>query len=106
METDRPDQHRRSHDISRCPSDESRPPLGRGCRGRGLAEPGCRQTWRARWSKQDVLNVGALALDPTNPNHLYCGTGEANLSADSYPGVGLYHSTNGGTTWRLLAASQ
>ena len=64
------------------------------------------QTWRARWSKQDVLNVGALALDPTNPDHLYCGTGEANLSADSYPGVGLYHSTNGGTTWRLLAASQ
>ena len=22
------------------------------------------------------------------------------------PGVGLYHSTNGGNTWRLLAASQ
>ena len=34
-------------------------------------------------------NIGALAIDPTNPNILYCGTGEADLSADSYPGVGL-----------------
>jgi photosystem II stability/assembly factor-like uncharacterized protein len=64
------------------------------------------RTWKALWSRQDVLNVGALAIDPTNADRLYCGTGEANLSADSYPGVGLYHSVNGGKTWGLLAASQ
>ena len=62
-------------------------------------------TWRALWHRQRVLNVGSLAIDPTDPDVLYCGTGEANLSADSYAGVGIYRSTNGGTSWRLLASS-
>lgn len=64
------------------------------------------QTWTPLWRKQDVLNVGALAIAPNNPDVLYCGTGEANLSTDSYPGVGLYRSTDGGKTWGLLAASR
>jgi photosystem II stability/assembly factor-like uncharacterized protein len=49
------------------------------------------------------LNIGSLAIDPTNPATLYCGTGEANLSADSYPGVGIYRSIDGGESWQLLA---
>jgi len=63
------------------------------------------KTWRSLWHDQDVLNVGSLAIDPTDPQILYCGTGEANLSADSYPGVGMYQTTDGGETWRLLAES-
>jgi photosystem II stability/assembly factor-like uncharacterized protein len=63
------------------------------------------RTWKALWHLQSVLNVGALAIHPTNPKILYCGTGEANLSADSYAGVGLYRSANGGKTWTLLASS-
>jgi photosystem II stability/assembly factor-like uncharacterized protein len=60
--------------------------------------------WRRVWDDQAAtLNIGALALDPRNPDQLYCGTGEANLSPDSYPGTGLYHSQNGGEAWELLA---
>ena len=62
------------------------------------------RTWRALWHAQPVLNIGALAIDPANPAILYAGTGEANLSADSYPGVGIYKTTNGGRTWRRLAS--
>ncbi len=62
------------------------------------------RSWRALWHRQRVLNVGSLALDPHNSSVLYAGTGEANLSADSYPGVGIYRSTNGGASWRLLAS--
>lgn len=43
--------------------------------------------------------VGSLALDPANPSTLYVGTGEANASGDSAAGVGIYKSTDGGTTW-------
>jgi photosystem II stability/assembly factor-like uncharacterized protein len=63
------------------------------------------RTWKALWHLQSVLNVGALAIHPTNPKILFCGTGEANLSADSYAGVGLYRTTNGGKTWTLFASS-
>jgi photosystem II stability/assembly factor-like uncharacterized protein len=63
------------------------------------------KTWRAIWRDQDILNIGSLAIDPAKPDVLYCGTGEANLSADSYPGVGLYRSTDGGASWALLAPS-
>jgi photosystem II stability/assembly factor-like uncharacterized protein len=64
------------------------------------------RNWQPQWHEQDVLNVGALAMDPRNANVLYCGTGEANLSADSYPGVGLLRTPDGGTTWKVLSASE
>jgi photosystem II stability/assembly factor-like uncharacterized protein len=61
------------------------------------------QHWRGLWHSQPTLNIGSLAIDPTNPAIVYCGTGEANLSADSYPGVGLFRSINGGESWQILA---
>src|SRR5439155_19390506 len=36
---------------------------------------------------------------------IYVGTGEANLSADSYSGVGIYQTANAGATWKMLAPS-
>jgi photosystem II stability/assembly factor-like uncharacterized protein len=51
------------------------------------------------------LNIGSLAIDPKNPDVIYCGTGEANLSADSYGGVGIYKTADGGATWKLLASA-
>jgi photosystem II stability/assembly factor-like uncharacterized protein len=60
-------------------------------------------TWQPLWHHQDSLNVGSLAIDPQQPDTLYCGTGEANLSADSHAGVGVYRSLDAGATWLLLA---
>lgn len=62
------------------------------------------QSWHSCWNDQDILNIGSLAVDPRNPDTIYCGTGEANLSLDSYPGVGLYNSRDAGRTWQLLAS--
>jgi photosystem II stability/assembly factor-like uncharacterized protein len=64
------------------------------------------QTWRPLWHSEPTLNVGSVAVDPSNPLILYCGTGEANLSADCYPGVGVFRSTDGGNTWHILAPAQ
>jgi len=47
------------------------------------------------------LSIGALALNPTDPNVLLAGTGEANASGDSYDGIGILKTTNGGTTWTV-----
>ena len=63
------------------------------------------QSWQALWHKQATLNIGALAIDPSNPATIYCGTGEANLSADSYPGVGIFRTLDG-VNWQLLAGAE
>ncbi len=63
-------------------------------------------TWKSLWHEQDSLNVGAVAVDPNAPEVVYAATGEADLSADSYPGVGVYRSTDGGATWTLWASAK
>ncbi len=49
--------------------------------------------------------IGSIAFDPSNANTIYVGTGEPNGSGDSEAGVGLFRSTDGGSTWSLVAGS-
>ncbi len=63
-------------------------------------------TWKNLWHKQASLNIGALAVDTKAPDTVYAATGEANLSADSYPGVGIYRTSDGGATWTLWAPAK
>lgn len=60
----------------------------------------------AHWSPlldgQPSLAVGAIAIDPTNPQVIYVGTGEGNRSGDSYYGAGLLKSVDGGQTWEQI----
>ena len=48
--------------------------------------------------------IGTLTYDAATST-LYAGTGEANASADSEAGFGIYKSTDNGTTWTKLAAN-
>ena len=57
------------------------------------------KTWTARTDSAPDLAIGAVAIDPNNPNHLLAGTGEANQSGDSYRGSGMLSSFDGGSTW-------
>lgn len=63
------------------------------------------RSWEVLWHKEPSLNIGALAIDQNDPDVVYCGTGEANMSADSHPGVGLYVTRNFGDSWQHLAES-
>ncbi len=56
-------------------------------------------SWTPLFDDVGTQSIGALAIDPTNRNIIYVGTGEANINADSYPGTGIYKSTNGGFSW-------
>ena len=51
--------------------------------------------------------IGSLIIDPNDSsgNTLYAGTGEPNASGDSEAGVGIYKSTDGGTTWSFVTGS-
>lgn len=55
--------------------------------------------WQPLLDNQPSLAVGAVALQPGNSNLILVGTGEANSAGDSYYGVGILRSTDGGITW-------
>jgi photosystem II stability/assembly factor-like uncharacterized protein len=56
-------------------------------------------TWTPISDNLPVLTLGAVALDPRDPDVIYLGTGEANAHSFSWFGMGLYKSTDGGATW-------
>ena len=67
------------------------------------------QSWRSLWQDQDSLALGGIAVAPSDPDRVYAGTGEGVIpntygAAHNYPGVGLYASTDAGSTWSLKSA--
>ena len=48
------------------------------------------------------LAVSCLALDQTNPNVVYAGTGEGFGNGDAIPGAGVFKSYDGGSSWIQL----
>jgi photosystem II stability/assembly factor-like uncharacterized protein len=59
-------------------------------------------TWDPIFEKESVAAIGAVALDPTNDDTIWVGTGETNPRNDVSYGNGLYKSTDGGKTWTHL----
>jgi hypothetical protein len=59
-------------------------------------------TWTALTDNALSLAIGSIAIDPLDPSTLVVGTGEGNLSADSFSGVGVYLIKNADTTPQLL----
>ena len=58
------------------------------------------QHWTPTFDKEATLSIGALLVNGTASTYtVYAGTGEANTSSDSYAGVGVLKSTDGGATW-------
>ena len=55
--------------------------------------------WRSLTDGTVISSVGALAIDPNDPNRVWCGTGDANGTVDGYDGTGLFLSPDGGNTW-------
>ncbi len=59
-------------------------------------------TWTPILDNQATLAVGAIVYKPDNDNVILVGTGEAKNAVDSYYGLGILRSTDGGSTWTLI----
>lgn len=54
------------------------------------------QNWSPLTDSLPVLAMTSLAMDPSNPQTLYAGSGE------QLPGAGIFKTTDGGQTWVQL----
>jgi len=62
-------------------------------------------TWTPLDDFMANLSANCLAIDPSNPNVLYCGTGEGFFVPGGLQGDGIFKTTDGGTTWSQLAST-
>ncbi|HLW85872.1 MAG TPA: fibronectin type III domain-containing protein [Candidatus Sulfotelmatobacter sp.] len=66
-------------------------------------------TWTPVTDDQATLSVGSIAIQPGNTDTtksvILVGTGEADNSADSYFGLGILRSADGGNTWSLSSTA-
>lgn len=59
-------------------------------------------TWKAIFNKESTFAIGDITIAPSNPDVIWAGTGECHLSRTSYPGNGVYKSTDAGETWENM----
>lgn len=59
-------------------------------------------SWTPQMQTSNAIAMGALAVDPSNPDILYAGTGEMSSNIDAYTGAGMFKSEDGGETWRVI----
>jgi photosystem II stability/assembly factor-like uncharacterized protein len=59
-------------------------------------------TFKPVFDKQPVQSIGAITLDPNDPNTVWVGTGESWTRNSVSVGNGIYRSRDGGESWEYL----
>ena len=59
-------------------------------------------TWRPVFDDQAVASIGAVAINPSNPDIIWVGTGEGNTRNSTSIGGGIYKSIDRGQSWQLM----
>lgn len=54
------------------------------------------------FDRERVISMGDLAIAPSDTNVVYAGTGEEDSRNSISPGGGVYKTTDGGKTWKLM----
>lgn len=58
--------------------------------------------WTPLFDDQPTLNIGSVAIQQSNPNVIWAGTGEGNPRNSINLGEGIYKTLDGGKTWKLM----
>ena len=59
-------------------------------------------TWKALFEEQPILNIGSIAIQQSNPNVVWVGTGEGNPRNSINIGEGIFKTMDGGRTWKKM----
>jgi photosystem II stability/assembly factor-like uncharacterized protein len=58
-------------------------------------------TWEPVFDDEAVASIGAIAINQSNPDIIWVGTGESNVRNSTSIGGGIYKSVDGGQSWSL-----
>ena len=59
-------------------------------------------TFKPMFDKQASLSIGSIAIDPSNPQTVWVGTGESWARNSVSVGTGIYRSHDGGDSWEMM----
>ena len=59
-------------------------------------------TWNSIFDENPIINIGAIAIQQSNPSVVWVGTGEGNPRNSVNLGGGLFKSLDGGKTWKSM----
>ena len=59
-------------------------------------------TWEPVFDDQPVASIGAVAINQSNPDIIWVGTGESNTRNSTSIGGGIFKSIDGGRHWQLM----
>jgi len=62
--------------------------------------------WKPIFEKEKVASVGAVAIDQSNPDVIWVGTGEGNPRNSQTSGGGIFKSMDGGKSWKLMGLEE
>ena len=60
------------------------------------------QNWTPVFDDQPIQNIGSVAIQQSNPNVVWVGTGEGNPRNSLNLGAGIYKSLDAGKTWKKM----
>lgn len=58
--------------------------------------------WTPTFDKEECASVGAVAINQSNPDIIWIGTGEGNTRNSTSIGCGMFKSLDGGQTWKKI----
>jgi trimeric autotransporter adhesin len=61
--------------------------------------------WQHNSDRFDNLAISYICQDPSNPSIMYFSTGEPTANVDAVSGLGLWRSTDAGSTWTRLPST-
>lgn len=63
-------------------------------------------TWQSVFDKQTVVAIGDIAFAPSDPNIVFVGTGDPNVTGYPFIGNGVYKSKDAGVTWKSVGLAE